>query len=385
MFMFKIRFFFIINFAFFLMINSSCSKDIDEIIDTVVVQENDSVPDVVPKNAKDSLGIISYIELPPESTNGFGVEDLDVEIATWFGFKRSSVTHTWDDSNYNQINIAIPLYDSFNLKTTLFSLPNKIKYWEPYKKAYDNGHEVASHSLNHLNFEKITSSQIENELKESKNEINEKMQTVNCLTFAYPYCGSEAYGLTEKYYIAARSCKNSIQSNKPSDYYDLGGVLCGETTQYFLGEQLNDLAQKSIDSNGWAIYLFHNIDIEGGFSVNSQELKKHLTYLNQNIDIYWVATFLDVVKYIKEREAVSIKVKNQTSNLIEISITDNLDDSIYNHPITVKKKIPSETIDSSLVVKQSNVGLDYGIAKLGDSKFVIFNVIPDTGTVSISF
>ena len=49
---------------------------------------------------------------------------------------------------------------------------------------------------------------------------------------------------------------------------------------------------------------------------------------------------LNAILYSKERDAASIKELTNTSNEITLTLTDNLDNSIYNYPLTLSRELP---------------------------------------------
>jgi len=75
--------------------------------------------------------------------------------------------------------------------------------------------------------------------------------------------------------------------------------------------------------------------------LQSSELGLHLDYMNSNIADYWIATFGHVVKYIKERNVISLAETVITSDSLQLSVSDNLDDAIYNVPVTIRRLLPS--------------------------------------------
>ena len=93
---------------------------------------------------------------------------------------------------------------------------------------------------------------------------------------------------------------------------------------------------------------------------------------------------LGIVKYIKERDASEINVLTDNFDEIVLNITDDLDNSIYDSPITIKKKIPLSWYSKALHLVQANEILDYNLVSIDGVQFVIFKATPDIGNVNIS-
>lgn len=46
------------------------------------------------------------------------------EVAVWYGFTEAAICYTFDDGCSNQFKIAIPLFDEYDFKLTLFTVTN---------------------------------------------------------------------------------------------------------------------------------------------------------------------------------------------------------------------------------------------------------------------
>jgi peptidoglycan/xylan/chitin deacetylase (PgdA/CDA1 family) len=304
------------------------------------------------------------------------------EIALWKNFSEAAITHTWDDNTAKQLTTAMPIYDTFNLKMTFFIANLWNPDWIGFKKASDNGHEVASHTMTHTSFKDLTSIQIEKELSDSKDIINKQLGNDNCITFAYPYCVSESFNLTKNYYVAARGCDGKIVSSSPKDFMNISSFVCGTESSYQTASHFNALADNAFNQKGWGVYLFHGIDNDGGYSpIDSKELTKHLEYLNNNKSKFWVATFSDVVKYIQERDNTIINQVRVTDTEMVCNFTNNLNSSIFNFPLTIKKQLPTTWKNSS--VKQNNVAIKFEIVTISSKKYIVFNAVPNAGEINI--
>lgn len=313
-------------------------------------------------------------------------EVLDVssiyEVATWRNFTKAAISHTWDDNTANQLTVALPIYDAFDFNTTFYIVTNWGPNWQQLKAAYQNGHEIASHSLTHNRFDNINKTQIEEELRDSQTEINSKIDSSACLTFAYSNCISENYNLTNKYYIAARDCDGQIEASTPSDFMKISSFLCGDASNNITADHFNAIAKNAVSQKGWAVYLFHGIDDDGGFSpVTSKALTEHLHFLKSNQDLYWVDTFVNISKYIKERDAVVINNVSVNKDLFVAKITDTLQDTIYNIPLSLRKEIPMSW--DTIQVMQNDNQVNFKIEKMEAKKYVVFEAIPDRGIIKI--
>ena len=96
----------------------------------------------------------------------------------------------------------------------------------------------------------------------------------------------------------------------------------------------------------------------------------------------WVETVGNITRYIKERDDASYEIISSSSELIEINVTDNLVDEIYNYPLSAYIKIPD---DWQYVRTEQNGIVDTLTTILNDTgRVVLAKVIPDNGILKIT-
>ena len=89
-----------------------------------------------------------------------------------------------------------------------------------------------------------------------------------------------------------------------------------------------------------------------------------------------------MVRYIKERNAVTLAQTSMGPESMTLQLTDNLDDAIYNYPITVRRPLPTGWLGA--VATQSNRVLTSQITKAGSTNRIVFDAVPNAGQVTIS-
>jgi peptidoglycan/xylan/chitin deacetylase (PgdA/CDA1 family) len=305
------------------------------------------------------------------------------EVGTWSGFRAAAINYTFDDGCPNQFSIAIPLFDEYDFKLTLFTVTSWVSNWSALQAAAANGHEVASHTVTHPNFGDITLEQQKTELKNSKDSIEKHIPDKKCITMAYPYCVPGVDSICRKYYIAARGCQNFIEPETPGTYFNISSIVGGNLG---LINTLTDFKNKfnyAADHNGWCVFLFHGIDNDGGYSpIPSTELRKSIEYLDPRRSKYWVTTFANASFYSMERNAVTVTETSATDSSMTLKITDTLPDSIYNFPVTLRRPLPENW--PSADVTQDNVAIPMRIVQVDTIVYLTFDVVPDAGEVQLS-
>ncbi len=321
------------------------------------------------------------------AVSGFSQKSLkgnsDYEIGTWQDFKAAAICFTFDDGCLNQYKTAIPMFNEYGFKLTMFTVTSWSPDWEKLKKASLNGHEIASHTVHHSTLGQLPDDLQASELANSQNEINKYITDKKCLTLAYPNCVTGNYDIIGKYYIAARGCQGFIEGSTPNDFMDISSIICGvQGTVKTAGDFINK-TDSAVSSGGLCVFLIHAIDDDSGYSpLLSSELRKELEYLKNINDKVWVAAFRDIVIYIRERNSVSIIETSNRNNIITLNVDDGLDKSIYNYPLTIRRKLPKNYNGAS--VSQNGKEVKSSIVNIDSAGYVMFDVVPDNGDVVLN-
>ncbi len=309
------------------------------------------------------------------------------QIATWQGYRSAAISYTFDDNCPNQLAIAVPMFDRFGFKVTLFTVTSP-KWvwpanWSGLQKAALGGDEIASHTIDHPKFDTLSDSALRAELSRSQDTINAHIKGQRCITIAYPYCvpGNEA--IDAEYYIAARGCSGQIVSKTPDDFMNISSFVCGDqglNTVAAIESEANAAAEK----NGWCVYLMHGINgtEPGAYSPISQDtILASLQYLSANRDKFWVAPFGTVARYTKERNAASVSEVSADGDIISFKLADHLDSAYYNVPLTLRRQLPAGW--DSAGVYQNGGKVSSSIVKIDTVRYVMLDAVPDTGNITI--
>jgi len=305
------------------------------------------------------------------------------DVATWSGFREAAVSYTFDDNCSNQLAVAIPLFNDYDFKVTMFVPSSWVKDWSGLQSAADQGHEIASHTVTHANLGTLTVAQQLPEFKNSLDTINTHIKGHLCRTIAYPFCVRGNDSVCSNYYIAARGCENYIEPKTPSDFMSISSIPTGTESAIQTVQNFNTEVQKADSIKGWCVFLIHSIDHDGGYSpTQSTVLKSHLDYMKQHTDRFWIATFGNVVRYIRERNAATVREISNNKSGIVLQVSDKLDNSVYNYPLTIRRVLPKNW--KSATITQNGQKIKTVILKKGALKYILFDIVPDNGDIIIS-
>ena len=121
--------------------------------------------------------------------------------------RQSWIVCTFDDGYVGLYNHALPILSKYGFSATVFICTSLIGHdnkWnnkdskmrrhlnmDELSTLNNQGWEIASHGVHHYNFLKLTDIELENEIKQSKEQIDSLFGSSDCL--AYPYGANNAY------------------------------------------------------------------------------------------------------------------------------------------------------------------------------------------------
>jgi peptidoglycan/xylan/chitin deacetylase (PgdA/CDA1 family) len=123
------------------------------------------------------------------SSNVYGSSHISNGIAN----HQKVVILTFDDGYKSQYSNAKPILDKYGFKATFYIVCNYVgsgdnrMTWEEIKSLQHEGHDIASHTMNHDDLSTLPPEKVEYEVAQSKQCLLE--QGINPKSFAYPFNG----------------------------------------------------------------------------------------------------------------------------------------------------------------------------------------------------
>ena len=192
---------------------------------------------------------------------------------------------------------------------------------------------------------------------------------------SYPYgdFDSNAKAIANTYYIAARGISCGL-NDTPYDFYNMRACEDNRSLEQMKG--MTDVAEQQ---RKWLITFHHSLDGTDYGYWTIDTLADYLDYLETK-DL-WVGTFGSIVKYIKERESANLSLVSSSEVQIVLSLTDTLDDAIFDEPLTIRSEVPSGW--ANVRVKQGTGAIKVTPVVEGIKTVIYYNVIPDRGFITL--
>ncbi|HEX2968900.1 MAG TPA: polysaccharide deacetylase family protein [Bacteroidales bacterium] len=296
------------------------------------------------------------------------------QFSSTYKFKQAIVSLTFDDGRENQFKNALPLLHKMNLPATFYLITNEIDSTIP--AYFTNKDEVGSHTVDHSDLKALDSQSLQYELKKSHEDLINSFGKDAGLTIAYPWgsYNNAVISVTEQYYIAARTANIGYNSIVLYDKYALNVQSFDEKSSL---KGVNSWIDHSINNRLWLIEMYHNIS-EDMLSPKTGNFMRHLSYISDNADKIWCSTVSDVIKYSEEYKHAKVFCDFCNDTVYKIRIDDSLDDAFFNHPLSIKIKVPDSWEDISFSDSTA-----FRIENSGKKQFVLFDVVPDNHQISI--
>lgn len=299
----------------------------------------------------------------------------EAQITLWSGDKYAALTITIDDNIPQDHAWWLEKAEQYDLELTWFVITQNISDWSIYQALVDAGHSVQSHTVTHGALD------YDGEYGPSQEAINNNITGQWAGTIAYP--GGTAYDprpdLAKDFYIGGRGVVgtpnkansiNYMQTSSSSSRIDkdyLDSILFGRSS-------INWLNNTSY-LRGWLCSHFH-------FVQNKPTIEADLEYLDSHRDLVWVDSFYDVIRFVQERDTATLDVTKVAWNEIRFELTDWMDDSIYDFPLTIKVRIPNEW--TGVTATQNNQPIDAQIVMHENNQYILVDAVPDRGEVVIA-
>lgn len=229
--------------------------------------------------------------------------------------KKCAVVLTYDDAISQQLDNAVPVLDSLQLKATFYLTgyfaKDRLADW---KKVATKGHELGNHTLYHpclggkgrewvkpdYDLRQYTVQRMVDEARMTNVFLN-TLDGKTKRTFAYT-CGDMKIGDTafidqmKGDFVAARAVRNEMHTIDKIDLYNVDCYMVNNNT----AEQMIEWVKKAEAANSLLVILFHGVG--GGNSLNVQvnEHSRFLHYLKQRENNIWITTMLNAAEYINQ-------------------------------------------------------------------------------------
>ncbi|MBN2011444.1 hypothetical protein JW960_19080 [candidate division KSB1 bacterium] len=217
--------------------------------------------------------------------------------------------------------------------------------------------------------------------------------------YGYPYGKCSKESTRQANQAAGWICSRSIELNpkklymcsgevtEPVDWYALPALpIANDVDNYFQNNaEIRPVLLNAIDQGAWIIFMYHNIDLPdyaGWYKWD--EFIKDLEMLQES-DV-WVGNMDDVACYIQEKNNFYFEYqlisKSELQTDYELKICDDLDNSIFEQPLTLEVTIQGNFKPGIATLRSAENETVYKCALI-NNKFLV-NMKPDERKYTLS-
>ena len=264
--------------------------------------------------------------------------------------------------------------------------------WPDLRKYAAQGHEIASHSITHPAMPALDEVNLLYELEKSKAEILNQLGPKYTFSAECPY-GFENPRVMSYAYKIYPALRNRMPEQFLKEIYRASRQTPGSTDKDYIQWQRGATTKTPLPmmklwvdtvlnkNNTWLCLTFHGVDGLGYEAISHQILDAYFSYIKAHENQLWVATFGDVTKYMREREHARISQSKKGGEIL-VTISNPLDKSMYNVPLTLKTYV-SPMWKKVHVVQGKQV---QRVVQVKDDKgsYVLYQVKPNGAMIQLS-
>lgn len=281
--------------------------------------------------------------------------------------------------------------------------------WKQWQGMLDAGYHLASHSMTH-NHDPVPIDGWPGpdwEASESQRLIDSNLPGHKTKFLAFPGSGVHAFGILSvgavpfstwrpsmvKYFAGARGGGGyPISPANQIDYFCIASttavqnIIEGADPVKFGQYSLKNLfAADPKDKyhkyyRGWANTFIHFIN--GGKDFEKNPYTKVLEFYDSHRADLWTGFFDEIGIYAQERDTATLKTDSASDSKIEYTLTDQMDRTVFDYPLTVKIRLPAAW--PGVEAKQGGKTLPSQVIEHEGAKFTLVKSVPDGGTVTLT-
>ncbi len=310
-------------------------------------------------------------------------------ITAWRGGASGSYCLTFDDGMDGQWQYAVPILNNKGIKATFFLngaavdawySPNHLKYIHVPQmlRIAAAGHEIASHTYNHLNLPTLDDADVHAQMALDLEYFNH--HGFRPYSFAYPFAASDprVRQIVGQYMEFARGGYPMVTNSNSWDELDPHDLRWSSRA-----DDHYECVDLAIATGTWAIGVFHKIGQESHQNEPSvEEFSAFVDYVTACRDAgdLWVDTFGQIGSYIRERYLATVVERyDAEARVIHIYLKVGLGYP-YIVPLTLRTKINGYGIKA---IHYNVLPIEHRVMEDGLHRVVQYDAIPDAGEIRI--
>ncbi|CAN5800237.1 hypothetical protein BH09VER1_BH09VER1_48740 [soil metagenome] len=220
------------------------------------------------------------------------------------------------------------------------------------------------------------------EYQQSKAQIEQHMPDKLCSVLAYPGGGFTKYNdrtIAAKIYRTGRGARGAPNAANQIDYLSTSAMSSWtfEAGKFPWGNVNNILDPALYNGRyyrGWLVLFSHQ--------ANKPLLEQTFKFIDDHREKLWIGLYADVAKYGQERDTATLKVDSSDPNKITLLLTDEMDDTYFNYPLTIKVRLPDPW--KTPTATQAGKTVEVKLITHENSPYALVQATPDAGPITLT-
>ena len=147
---------------------------------------------------------------------------------------------------------------------------------------------------------------------------------------------------------------------------------------------------KIVEENSWTVECIHSLGSGSIYSSYDSTISKY-EYLK--VKGVWTCSYNEIVQYRKQYASSVVNVISVSDTAMELSLVDSVDDTMFDHALTIKVDIPDEW--TNVVVKQGDTVIEQvtmeeykddmtKVSCVIDAGYIYIDAYPDSDNITIT-
>lgn len=305
----------------------------------------------------------------------------DAEICLWKDGKIAPISFTVDDNSAPDVPWWLEMADRHGIRVTWFIISDRVTGgfggdWALWKSVLSKGHDVQSHSHTHLRgFDTPEWPGIDWEYAESKRVIEANLPGHRVRFIAYPGGAKpdpNDRNVAAKHYAGARGVTGTLVSPAVMDYLETRAItensFDNPKAPWADFKRALDPADKLY--RAWGIYIYHGVK-------DKTPERPLFQFIDANKDKLWLSLYAETSLYSQQRDTATLVTKERGTDRIVLSLTDRMDDAVFDYPLTVKVRLPDAWKNAT--AQQAGKPVSSRVVEHEGARFALVDIVPDRG------
>jgi peptidoglycan/xylan/chitin deacetylase (PgdA/CDA1 family) len=318
------------------------------------------------------------------------------ELSKYYHNYQAAISMTFDDGDHTDTGRTLnELFAKYGFRGTLMFTANNVKNnIAEWQTILDKGYlDIGCHGYYHADPRYITDdATLMRETHEAVKFLRDNFEGQKVLTFATPMAfTTDEYEAELKKLVISNRLEAGGNKVVHGGNYNIYRIQAHSFNSGISSISINSKADEAVTKGEWLVELMHSV-VDGsryGTDINKDVFAEHCKYLYDKYNgKVWFGSFEEVSIYMIQYENTTIEYLDCDRDSMTFKMTNDLDKSIYNIPMSARFYIPSFANSAYCII--DGVEYDLEVGRIGSGAYMkkyvdVLDINPDGKPIKIVF